>query len=205
MNASLNLRLVALFPILLLAAGCVVDRSLPAPEAYLAKYRIKAPQDRFLTYCSGHGCRKRTGIALSDTEWARITAAFDRSPHTAPEEREKIARAVAVHEEIAGAHSGTQMDRGRTSMSDDRQLDCIDETVNSLSLLMMLEREGLMRWHRVSNPKGRGEGFDWPHYTATITEKPGGRVYVVDSWFYDNGKPAVVLTLKKWQTGWNPE
>ena len=72
-------------------------------------------------------------------------------------------------------------------------------------LLRILEGAELLRWHEVGPPESRGSLFwDWPHTTATIAERAGGRRYTVDSWFYDNGEDAVVVPLEQWLAGWWP-
>ena len=72
-------------------------------------------------------------------------------------------------------------------------------------LLRILEGAELLRWHEVGPPESRDSLFwDWPHTTATIAERAGGRRYTVDSWFYDNGEDAVVVPLEQWLAGWWP-
>jgi hypothetical protein len=45
------------------------------------------------------------------------------------------------------------------------------------------------------------------HWSAVIEEKRGGAVsqFVVDSWFVDNGQPAVILPLADWKKGAGPD
>lgn len=64
---------------------------------------------------------------------------------------------------------------------------------------------GLLRFHHVEDTETRG-GFliFGRHSTAAIRDIASGKLYAVDSWFFDNGVPAVVLPLEVWQNGWRP-
>jgi hypothetical protein len=42
------------------------------------------------------------------------------------------------------------------------------------------------------------------HWSARIRERETKKVYVVDSWFVDNGRPAVVLPVEDWLAGNTP-
>ena len=86
------------------------------------------------------------------------------------------------------------------------QLDCIDETSNTTTVLELLDRAGLLVWHEVRGPMSRFFVYDgWPHTTAVIVETATGEAYAVDSWFHDNGQPAEVVPLEQWVAGWGPE
>ena len=42
--------------------------------------------------------------------------------------------------------------------------------------------------------------FDqWPHYTATMVELATGQRYTLDSWYFDNGQPALVVRNETWR------
>jgi len=85
-------------------------------------------------------------------------------------------------------------------------MDCIDESSNTTTYMAMMQKDGLLRWHRVVDTKTRGYFiFGWPHTTAVIKEKKTGRSWAVDSWFYDNGIPPAILPIAKWSDGWEPE
>src|SRR3546814_6495417 len=43
------------------------------------------------------------------------------------------------------------------------------------------------------------------HNTAVVVDHATGISYAVDSWFFDNGTPAVVLPLVVWRSGWDPQ
>jgi hypothetical protein len=114
-------------------------------------------------------------------------------------------------ENIIGAKTGTASDRGGTfgNSAIPGQLDCNDESTNSTTYMKLMLQAGLIRFHEILDTKTRSFFYNgWPHTTAAISEKPSGqspgKAYAVDSWFYDNGKPAVIIPLELWHSGWKP-
>jgi hypothetical protein len=56
-------------------------------------------------------------------------------------------------------------------------------------------------------PARRARLLLFEHFAAqieTLDPESGGR-YVVDSWFFDNGQPAAVMSLARWQAGESPD
>lgn len=186
-------------------SACIGNTKEPSPKDFLAQHNIPTPKLTALVYCTEHGCQSRKVLTFTSAQWQSITSAFKRPANSAQEEREKLSIAISEFEKIGGAYTGTEHDQARTSFVNADQLDCIDETINTLSLIMVLEGENILRYHVIGNPAGRGGLFDWPHYASTIVEKKSGKQFVVDSWMYGNGKPATILPLPVWQAGWNPE
>lgn len=189
---------------MLFLGGCAGDRQVSKPDAFLAEYNISRPKPTAITYCSQHGCLKRDELSLSEVDWNKIKRIMSRAAKTPSEERQNISKSVAAYEKIAGAAFGTSADRGRTGLDNSKQLDCIDESLNTTSLLLLLQDEQLINWHSIEGTVGRGGAFDWPHFATSLREKTSGEIYVVDSWFRDNGVAADILPLAKWKSGWNP-
>ncbi len=185
--------------------ACVGDREQPVPSVFLANYNIDKPTREALTYCTEHGCQSREILQLTDIDWTRISTGFTQHNPDADKERAHLATAIAYYEVIGGKATGTAGDAPRTSFNNTHQLDCIDETINTMSLIMVLEDAGLLQHHLLGKPVGRGTWQDWPHFGVTIREKETGDVYVVDSWLRKNGEPPYILPLAKWKSGWNPE
>jgi hypothetical protein len=50
----------------------------------------------------------------------------------------------------------------------------------------------------VTEPVLRTRFLIFDHWSAAIEERTSSMHYVVDSWFYDNGQPAVVMPLDDW-------
>ena len=88
------------------------------------------------------------------------------------------------------------------------KMDCIDHSTSTTRLLKLLEARGYLRWHRVQDPEVRNWALVFPaHWSAVIEEKTDGEAqrFVVDSWFVDNGQPAVILPLAEWKEGAGPD
>jgi hypothetical protein len=132
---------------------------------------------------------------------------FASSAGDAQEERARIAEAIGRFETVVGAITDTSDDRAENQLgkSWSSQMDCIDESTNTTTYLRILARQGLLRFHRVEDRVTRGFFiFGWPHTTAVVSEVKTGTRWVVDSWFFENGKPPVIVPLELWKTGWRP-
>jgi hypothetical protein len=102
-------------------------------------------------------------------------------------------------------------------------MDCIDHATSTTRLLRLLEARGWLRFHRVLEPLRRTRFVVAQHFSAVVEElaaaspsqseakavKTGeGQArerFVIDSWYYDNGKPAAVLPLQQWLDGADPD
>jgi hypothetical protein len=136
-----------------------------------------------------------------------VRALFEPPPQNAEQERETLRQAIGLMERIVGPKTGTDTDKAGTfgNSAYPGQLDCNDEATNSTTYMRLMAANGLLRFHHIEDTKTRG-GFliFGRHSTAAISETASGKLYAVDSWFYDNGNPAVVLPLETWQAGWRP-
>jgi hypothetical protein len=159
-----------------------------------------------LPVCHGYGCKLRTTVSLDQAQWDSVAASFVPLPQTAAEERAQIGRAIARIEELVAPTAGTSGDAGQNQLlASAGQLDCVDETVNTQTYLTLLERGGLLRFHVVASPAHRGWPDDtWVHNTAVVAEHSGSARYAIDSWFFENGRPAAVVPLQAWLDGWQP-
>ncbi len=154
-----------------------------------------------LPICYDFGCNTRQMIALSDSEWRGVAGWFEPAPTNAAMERERIRKAVGWLEVLAGRHTPTHNDKGRNDLLPSEapgQLDCIDESINTTAYLRLLEKEGLLRWHRVLDRAYRRAILD-QHWAGQIEEVGSGQRYVVDSWFADNGALPFVQPLDEWR------
>ncbi len=199
-------RLAAATVLLLAACGT----SEPADhERFLQERGAEIAGNRTFTTCYGHGCAQKTVVRLGEPEWRQVRMLFSAPVAGASEERNRLARAVALLERLVGERVGTSGDLGGTfgGVAKSGQLDCVDETINTTVYLSLLERDGLLRWHRPRAPADRSVFTGvccWPHKTAAVTEISSGTSYAVDSWFHDNGLPAEVIPLSDWLSGWKP-
>jgi hypothetical protein len=87
-------------------------------------------------------------------------------------------------------------------------------------LLQLIEKRGWLRYHRVLDIVQRKRFLLFDHFAAQIGElekndedqlgdpflKPTVLArYVVDSWFFDNGRPAVIMPIERWLAGESPD
>lgn len=175
-----------------------------ALDVYLDEYWGSRPEPSRFVFCSSHGCSVRREIGLSGQEWTEIRNTFAPLPTSAPQERALIARAIGRFETMVGAKTGTDKDIGGSSpgMFMQDQLDCVDEMLNTGAYLTMLKNAGLISFHDLLEPAQRGNFFNgWPHVAIAIVDRETGRMYVVDSWYYDNGVPPVIIPYDEWMKG----
>ena len=188
----------------LIAAGCTNTGS---ADRFLTKYADPDPSLEAVLVCHGYGCKRQDTVDLR-LAWPRLVAAMTEPAPDAAAERANIAVTIGAFEAEVGAMIGTTEDVGGTfeGFAMPGQLDCIDETSNTTTVLELLDEAGLLVWHEVRGPMSRFFVYDgWPHTTAVIVETATGEAFAVDSWFHDNGQPAEIVPLEMWVAGWGPE
>lgn len=187
----------------LLLSGCLTQNSY---NEYLNYKKLPAAQTDSIPHCRGYGCKFVERFAMSEQDWKPFDKMFPAK--SARDEREKIAYAVGMFEEISGQRTGTAVDRAGTFLKlGDYQMDCVDESSNTSFYITAMARRGLVRFHKIEAPDIRlpiSGGGGWVHQTAVMTEIATGDKFAVDSWFKDNGHPAYVVPLRAWKTGWRP-
>lgn len=191
----------SLWLILLAYAGAAV-----ADAETMTRILRETPFPDEFSFCWGGTCAAVETVSLSNEEWAKVHAVFNPLPENAAEERFRMALAVGLLENLVGPKTGTAGDRAGTygNSAWPGQLDCNDEATNTTSYIRMMAAEGLIRFHEIQDTAVRGFLFFSRHSTAVIRERDSGVKYAVDSWFYDNGKPPVILPLAEWLNGWRP-
>lgn len=200
-----EITLTLLLSILAVAfTGCESTRR---PALYLSHFDLKEPLvDDFEVFQTA-GCRKTSELGYTESEWASIRSIFEPAPPSPAAERERIQIAVGAIEQFIGTKNGTSGDAPKNDrhLGTGNQLDCIAETANTTVALLLIEKEGLLRHHRVGYPQHRGflQGR-FPHNTASIYELRSGDHYTVDSWFFKNGESPVCVPVKTWRAGYDP-
>lgn len=153
--------------------------------------------------CSGFDCNYKTRLDLGEAEndrFARIMAGGESSPEA---ERAAVAKAVSYYEELGATAIGAR-DHAKSDITQSRvkgQMDCIDESTNTRSLLRYLAARGMLRHHRVERNVSRGFLLDgrYPHSTAVLRD-PQGRRWAIDSWYEPTGGAPDVMPLDEWMT-----
>lgn len=158
--------------------------------------------------CQGGGCLESNQLSINDAEWRSLLQVFKTKATSADEEREQIAKAIGEFERIVGAKNGTSADLAGTFFDGKLtgQLDCNDEAINTTTYMRLLKTNGLIQFHEVEDTRTRNFFFTgWPHTTAVIRDIKTNERYAIDSWFYDNGQPATIVTFAKWKANYKPE
>ncbi len=188
----------------LLALGaCQHGGSLPSVDKALTGVEQVTPAS--FDFCSDHGCKVQQPVHFTDADWTEITLPLATPAEDAAAERLAVAEAVGRFETAAARQTGTGVDDGGThTFPGPRQLDCVDESVNTTRFLTMLDKAGLLHFHQRGRPVHRAFAGGFSHMTATLRALDGSGSWAIDSWFWDSGQPAEVVPLDSWLAGWNP-
>jgi hypothetical protein len=170
----------------------------PATGAYAAK----AGAGR-LDVCHGFGCHFKSKLALGVADGKRLSRIMAAGAASPKAERAAVSEAVRFYEDRAARVVGVR-DRPKSDASQfgkRGQMDCIDESSNTRSLLVYLERRGLLKHHHVDRNVTRGFLIDgrYPHSTAVLREK-SGKKWTVDSWYEPAGGRPDIMPLSEWKT-----
>ncbi len=160
------------------------------------------------THCQGYGCMQRFRVSLGERDWQGLVRPLRTGAESPIAERRAVAEVIAAFERKVGELTGSGRDhpRARLFETEPGQLDCVDETVNTTTVLHLLQEAGLLRFHRPAAPARRGYVIDgrWPHNTAVLVERDSGRAFAVDSWYRANGQAPHIVPLDRWLAGWEP-
>ncbi len=167
---------------------------------------IRHPEPAHFNICFNHGCQNLADVRLTPEQWREIRQLFPAKSVSPQQERERIAQAVGRLETLVGRLTGIDNDRGGSlaGLWSKNQMDCVDESTNTRHYLVMLKNDGLLNYHVPAENERRFRPYLYQHYSAVIEETTTHEKYAVDSWFRDNGQPAVILPLSVWKRGWTP-
>lgn len=174
--------------------------------------------DESISVCYNYGCLVQAEVVYSDTELRRVGDLLSRAQN-AMHERALLGMAIGWMLAWAGERSPIAADRGGNYADEgvEGRMDCIDHATTTTRLLQLFERRGWLRFHRILEPVRRTRVWVFQHFSAQIEEKYSATLwetsrkahpkhsndptfgrYAVDSWFVDNGQPAVVLPVARW-------
>ncbi len=164
-----------------------------------------------ISVCFNYGCLAQAEVLYSDAQLGKLALLLD-SAQNAAEERNSIRLAVGQLLGWAGEQSPIAADRGGNYADNgvSGMMDCIDHSTTTTRLLRMMEKRGLLRYHRVLDRVLRKRFLIFEHYSAQIealfpeAEGVAAERFAVDSWFYDNGHPAAIIPLARWLAGESP-
>lgn len=172
--------------------------------AFLEKLSLSSEPERVVIVCHGFGCAYRDQLVLTPARLTYLHGLLGAA-HSAKEERKAIARAVAWFDREGGRAAGTvgRIARaGAGTKSGPAQMDCIDLTANITELLIALDENKLLKYHRVGEPVSRGFILDGkqPHTTPVIVDIGSGTQWSVDSWTKAYGQSPDIMTITEWKS-----
>ncbi len=160
----------------------------------------EADEQNNIIVCYEYSCARVGLVELTGPEWNKIVELFKEESETPHQERQKISNAIALMEQLTGKKLDTSNDKAENAITDEPgQMDCIDESINTTRYLRYFVNKGWIKWHKVENRIERSPFFFDVHWTAAVTDKSNNQVYAIDSWFRDNGREPVIITLQDWK------
>ena len=191
----------------IVAGSVAAPRQVAASDggaAFLEKLSLNAAPSQILVVCHGFGCAYRNQFVLTPAKVSYLRGML-AGAHSAKEERKLLAKAVAWFDREGGRAAGTvgRIARaGAATKSGPSQMDCIDLTANITELLIVLDRNKLLRFHRVGEPVSRGLFVDGkqPHTTPVIVDTATGTEWSVDSWTKAYGQSPDIMTISEWKS-----
>jgi hypothetical protein len=186
---------------LLAAQSCAFALS---PSEGFAAVSLAPPSTKQVVICHGFGCQWRTAIGLSAGDHATLAELLAPGRSSAAAERAAVAAAAAWFDRRVGPASGTthRIARAGATQQGPGQMDCIDTSRNTTSLLVILDQLKLLHHHKVEGPEARGFLLDGrgPHATAVLTDVHTGKKWAVDSWTHRYGERPDVMPLDAWMS-----
>jgi len=185
------------FPFLL-AMGLSACTS--ASSNYLGE--IARPDTARIYVCHGFDCRNTTRLEFTSEDRARLTAIMEPGRNGPVEERAAIAKAIAYFEQRStdaiGVRDLPKSHIGQTG--EIGQMDCIDVSTNTRSMLLHLELLGLLHHHAVERNVTRGAIVDgrYFHATSVIRDTSSGQRWAVDGWYGAGGEEPQIKPLSQW-------
>lgn len=195
--------------VIMLAATAVLSPARADTASVIAatygELSVSPPTSASIHVCHGFGCKYRAEFGLTAADRAALARMLAGGKASAAAERKAIGNAGAWFDRRIGPVAGTTGHVARANrdyMFDKGQMDCIDSSRNTTSLLLVLDELNLLRHHHVAEPVARGYIIDGrpPHVTAVLVEKSSGVAWAVDSWTRAYGQAPEIMRLSMWKT-----
>jgi hypothetical protein len=205
-------RILLLVVALLGAAGPAITGEIDAGAinagtlTMFRNWSMSPPTLASVTICHGFGCNFRTEISLTGADRSRMSELMSAGRASPEAERAAIGRTEAWFEKRIAPQTGTALRVARAGIlaggaRDPRQFDCIDTTLNTNSLLIVLDRLSLLRHHTIAAPISRFLITEGPHNTAVITDRRSGQDWTVDPWTHKGSEIPDIWPVAKWKAG----
>lgn len=160
-------------------------------------------QVKQVNICSGFGCVYQQSLVFSASDMKHIQVVLGKKISSPKEERAAISKLIAWKEKLAQRRLHMRQD---TKLSYQRdagvrgQMDCVDESNNTLAFLRFLDSESRLKFHKPVRIGARGFLFDgrYPHKTAVVSDQNNTK-WAIDSWKKDGGLPPQIVKYSKWK------
>jgi hypothetical protein len=177
----------------------------PQQAAIYSSASIFPPTAQRMTVCYGFGCRRREMLDFTAGDRAALTRIMAAGRASAAAERAAAQKAEIWFDRRMGPVIGTNRRVAKAdfrALDDAHNYDCWDTTRNTMSLLLMLQEWGLLKYHVVGDPHYRGNALvlQTPHNTAVLVERATKVEWVLDVWPRGYAQPPDVMTVEKWVT-----
>lgn len=187
-------------------AACTHDRTGPVSD-HFQDFQVAQPVNNSVTVCHAYTCKMQTKFTFKDADITELKAIFKKvkQDDSAGEERRAVAYAIGWMETRVGKEIGTDKDRPGMDFAasgDPTQQDCVDESTNTTSYMLVLQNNGMLKFHTVGTPFSKDQLWrgvaGWTHWTAVLKETSSGQRWAVDSWIYENGENPAIVEVEKW-------
>lgn len=199
------------------AAWAQAASSPAKPPARSAKTKAEAEVkgSESVVVCYNYGCAAEGPVNFSGKQLTQLRRLLIAARNS---EMERAALGRAIGQMYAWAAEQTPVGNDRAGNYADGgmpgQMDCIDHSNTTTRFLRLLDKRGWLRFHRAVDGIRRSGLFS-QHFSAAIEDlgdgvsvvrnDPRSRLWAVDSWYADNGKPPFIAPIEKWESDNGPD
>jgi hypothetical protein len=183
-------------------AAAAGDFSSEEIAGQFAAQSLPIPTTERVVICHGFACKFRTMVGFDAQDHAELRKIMGKVG-TPEAERAAMAKAVSWYGRRIAPEAGTAGAKARpapTKSGDPSQIDCVESSLNTTQILLILQELGLLRYHHVE-PYVSRITFDFVHSTAVLSENANGKKWAVDTWVRDSGQIPDVRPLADWYKG----
>jgi hypothetical protein len=184
------------------------QRAAPMLACVLGLWALPMPVTAALqvNVCYNYECSASATVPISAEDMAWLLLPF-ATVQTPAEERAAINVAMGRFRVLGARHSPIGNDKGFNGPDEevDGRMDCIDHSTNNERYLRLLAQQGALHHHDVVGRLRRNPWLLDVHWGALIRERASRQEFVVDSWFFDHGLPAVTYPRRDWLAGASPK
>ena len=153
----------------------------PDIASYYEEYKTPLPKRNKITFCTRDGCMAHREYIYTRDDLTQLHQLF-YAAISATTEREAIGKSVVWMESKLGKSPG----------------ECIAETTNVTSHLLILEANGMLKFHSVVRPAGKWSWFVWPHWAGRMRDMESRVYWSVDTFFRKPGEFPQIVRFNDW-------